>query len=81
MILRLRQLCCHPNLILVSRIFFSCVLFSDLFLFGLLWTKCQADGYDPTMLVSGESEKDLARARKVMGSEWVAKLKRRYVYL
>jgi hypothetical protein len=33
------------------------------------------------MIVSGESEKELARARKVMGSEWVVKLKRRYVYL
>jgi len=40
--------------------------------------KCQADGYDdPTLLVGGENEKDLARARKVMGSEWVVKLKRR----
>ena len=44
--------------------------------------KCQADDFDdPTMLVSGESEKELARARKVMGSEWVVKLKRKYVYL
>ena len=33
------------------------------------------------MLVNGESEKELSRARKVMGSEWVVKLKRRYVYL
>ncbi|KAI0290312.1 SNF2 family N-terminal domain-containing protein [Russula brevipes] len=49
MILRLRQLCCHPNLIL-----------------------CQAEEYeDPTLLVSGDSEKDLARARRVMGAEWV----------
>ncbi len=40
--------------------------------------KCQADGYDdPTLLVSSENEKDLARARKMMGSEWVVKLKRR----
>ena len=40
--------------------------------------KSQADGYDdPTLLVSGENEKDLARARKVMGSEWVVKIKRR----
>ncbi|KAI0255631.1 SNF2 family N-terminal domain-containing protein [Lactifluus subvellereus] len=55
MILRLRQLCCHPNLIL-----------------------CQADEYeDPTLLVRGESDKELARARRVMGSEWVVRLKRR----
>jgi hypothetical protein len=33
------------------------------------------------MLVSGESEKELARARKVMGSEWVVELNKRYVYL
>ena len=40
--------------------------------------KCQADDYDdPTMLVSSASDKELARARKVMGSEWVVKLKRR----
>jgi hypothetical protein len=40
--------------------------------------KSQADDYDdPTLLVGGEGEKELARARKVMGSEWVVKLKRR----
>ncbi|KAN0118821.1 SNF2 family N-terminal domain containing protein [Russula decolorans] len=55
LILRLRQLCCHPNLIL-----------------------SQADGYDdPTLLVGSENEKDLARARKVMGPEWVVKVRRR----
>jgi len=55
MILRLRQLCCHPNLIL-----------------------CQAEDYDdPTLLMSGESERELARAKRAMGLEWVGKLKRR----
>ncbi|KAH9990105.1 SNF2 family N-terminal domain-containing protein [Russula vinacea] len=55
MILRLRQLCCHPNLIL-----------------------CQADEFDdPTLLVGGENEKELGRARRVMGSEWVVKVKKR----
>lgn len=40
--------------------------------------KCQADGYeDPTLLVGGENDKDLARARKVMGLEWVVRVKRR----
>ncbi len=40
--------------------------------------KSQTDeNEDPTLLVSGESEKELARARRVMGSEWVIKLKRR----
>jgi hypothetical protein len=42
--------------------------------------KSQADGYDdPTLLVGGENEKDLARARKMLGSEWVVKVKRRWV--
>jgi len=40
--------------------------------------KSQADGYDdPTLLVGGENEKDIARARKAMGSEWVVMLKKR----
>jgi hypothetical protein len=40
--------------------------------------KRQADEYDdPTLLVGGESEKELGRARRVMGSEWVARVKRR----
>jgi hypothetical protein len=39
--------------------------------------KCkEGDCDDPTLLVSGESEKELARARKIMGSDWVLKLKR-----
>jgi hypothetical protein len=36
-----------------------------------------AGPYDPMLLVGGESEKELSRARRVMGSEWVLKLKRR----
>jgi hypothetical protein len=32
---------------------------------------------DPTLLVSGESEKELARAKRLMGPEWVAKMKQR----
>ncbi|KAG6836974.1 hypothetical protein H0H93_016927 [Arthromyces matolae] len=55
MILRLRQLCCHPNLILSKT----------------------AEGEDPTLLIGGDSEKELARARKVMGSAWVAEVKKR----
>jgi len=40
--------------------------------------KCQADDYDdPTLLVGGENEKELGRARRVMGSEWVVKIKKR----
>ncbi|KAH9017389.1 SNF2 family DNA-dependent ATPase [Lactarius pseudohatsudake] len=55
MILRLRQLCCHPHLTLIRA----------------------EEGDDPTLLVSGESEKELARARRVMGSEWVVRIKKR----
>ncbi|RDB23958.1 putative ATP-dependent helicase C23E6.02 [Hypsizygus marmoreus] len=55
MILRLRQLCCHPHLIL-----------------------SQSEGYDdPTLLVGSESDKELGRARKIMGSAWVADVKRK----
>ncbi|KAI0070881.1 hypothetical protein K474DRAFT_1737680 [Panus rudis PR-1116 ss-1] len=57
LILRLRQLCCHPYLILN-----------------------QTDAYeDPTLLMSGEAEKELARARKVMGSEWVNRIKKGFL--
>ncbi|KAG7452506.1 uncharacterized protein BT62DRAFT_879840 [Guyanagaster necrorhizus] len=54
MILRLRQLCCHPNLILSLT-----------------------DGYDdPTMLLAGEAEKELSRALKVQGRQWVDDVKK-----
>ena len=40
--------------------------------------KCQADEFDdPTLLVRGEADKDLARARRIMGSEWVVRLKKK----
>ncbi|KAI9435461.1 SNF2 family N-terminal domain-containing protein [Lactarius indigo] len=55
MILRLRQLCCHPHLTLIRA----------------------EEGDDPTLLVSGESERELARARRVMGPEWVVRMKKR----
>ncbi|KAF8064022.1 SNF2 family DNA-dependent ATPase [Lyophyllum atratum] len=55
MILRLRQLCCHPNLIL-----------------------SQTDGYeDPTLLVGSDGDRELGRARKIMGGTWVAEVKQR----
>lgn len=57
MILRLRQLCCHPNLIL-----------------------CQAEGYvDPTLIMSDDKDKELGRAIKIMGNEWVTKIKKRFL--
>ncbi|KAF8263933.1 SNF2 family N-terminal domain-containing protein [Lactarius quietus] len=55
MILRLRQLCCHPHLTLIQS----------------------EEGDDPTLLVSGESERELARARRVMGPAWVVPIKKR----
>ncbi|KAI0041675.1 hypothetical protein FA95DRAFT_1501098 [Auriscalpium vulgare] len=57
MILRLRQLCCHPNLIL-----------------------SQTDQYDdPTLLVGGDQEKEVGRAKRAMGVPWVQKVKARFV--
>lgn len=57
MILRLRQLCCHPNLILSLT-----------------------DGYDdPTMLLAGEAEKELSRALKVQGRQWVDDVRKMFL--
>lgn len=57
MILRLRQLCCHPNLIL-----------------------SQAEDYvDPTLIMSDDKDKELGRAIKTMGKEWVEKIKKRFL--
>ncbi|KAF9007048.1 SNF2 family DNA-dependent ATPase [Cyathus striatus] len=57
MILRMRQLCCHPHLIL-----------------------SQTAGYeDPTLLVAGDNEKELGRAKKSMGLRWVTDVKKRFL--
>jgi hypothetical protein len=81
MILRLRQLCCHPNLILVRNPFFPDLFYLMIRFFFASTSSCvksQADEDDePTLLVSGEGEDELGCARRVMGSEWVANLKRR----
>jgi hypothetical protein len=55
------------------------IIITDSFLFASSsFIKCQADEFDdPTLLVGGESEKELGRARRVMGSEWVVKVKKR----
>ncbi|KAG6902647.1 hypothetical protein C0995_013772 [Termitomyces sp. Mi166 len=38
----------------------------------------QTEGYeDPTLLVASDSDKELARAKKVMGGAWVAEVKKR----
>ncbi|KAI0319418.1 SNF2 family N-terminal domain-containing protein [Amylostereum chailletii] len=57
MILRLRQLCCHPNLIL-SR---------------------TEDDDDPAALMDSQCDKELARAKRVMGSGWVTDIKKRFL--
>ncbi|KAF8809842.1 SNF2 family DNA-dependent ATPase [Phlegmacium glaucopus] len=57
MILRLRQLCCHPYLILSLAEEFE----------------------DPTLLVGSDADKELSRARKVMGAAWVAEVKQRFL--
>ncbi|KAK7677163.1 hypothetical protein QCA50_019872 [Cerrena zonata] len=57
LILRLRQVCCHPYLIL-----------------------SEADQFeDPTMLLAGDQEKELARALKTMGILWVNKIKEKFL--
>ncbi|CAL1697769.1 unnamed protein product [Somion occarium] len=40
----------------------------------------QTDGFeDPTLMLSGEAEKELARASKVMGAKWVHQVKQRFL--
>ncbi|KAF8890769.1 SNF2 family N-terminal domain-containing protein [Infundibulicybe gibba] len=57
LILRMRQLCCHPKLILALT-----------------------DDYeDPTLIMAGDAEKELGRARKIMGAAWVAETKQRFL--
>ncbi|KAF5329445.1 hypothetical protein D9619_009161 [Psilocybe cf. subviscida] len=57
MILRLRQVCCHPYLILSL-----------------------ANGFeDPSMLVGSDSDKELSRAKKVMGVAWAIGIQKRFM--
>jgi hypothetical protein len=54
------------------------IYFGDPFISRRVCVKIQADEHDdPTLLVSGESEKELARAKRLMGPQWVAKLEQR----
>ncbi|TFK27268.1 hypothetical protein FA15DRAFT_727203 [Coprinopsis marcescibilis] len=57
MILRLRQLCCHPNLILAK---------SDAF-------------DDPTAMMKGEADQEIARARKSLGPAWVVQVQKMFL--
>lgn len=68
MILRLRQLCCHPNLILVSSSAAPTQTRS------LICNHIQslAEGFDdPTMLMGSDGDKELTRAIKSKGHAWV----------
>lgn len=57
---------------------FLVICFGDPFISRRACVKIQTDeNDDPTLLVSGESEKELARAKRLMGPEWVAKMKQR----
>lgn len=67
MILRLRQLCCHPNLILVS----SLHLLTTHIRFITIRQRDTDDFEDPTLLMAGDGEKELSRAIKYMGKSWV----------
>ncbi|KAL6299805.1 SNF2 family N-terminal domain-containing protein [Sparassis latifolia] len=49
LILRMRQLCCHPHLILSLTEGFE----------------------DPTLLVGSDADKEIARANKLLGAQWV----------
>jgi hypothetical protein len=70
MILRLRQLCCHPNLILVS------LLLESLSRYSADFEQSRADDFEnPTDLMGDDKDKELARAHKTMGASWVARVR------
>ncbi|KJA22647.1 hypothetical protein HYPSUDRAFT_87246 [Hypholoma sublateritium FD-334 SS-4] len=57
MILRLRQVCCHPYLIL-----------------------SQAEEFeDPTMVMGTNLDKEISRAKKIMGVPWVIEMKNKFL--
>ena len=62
MILRLRQLCCHPNLVLVRA--------TDNLLQNSMLIAPQNDDNNLGLAVS-KAAKELARATKIMGARWV----------
>ena len=72
LILRLRQLCCHPNLILV------CHSPPSLLVSLLIRLQDQAgEGEDGSAMMSTDAEKELTRATKEMGKRWVEEVKRK----
>lgn len=70
LILRLRQLCCHPYLILV-RIPTGELSF-DL---PILQSRDEAED-DPAMVAADAPEKDFARAVRVMGAQWATEVRK-----
>ncbi|TFK61429.1 hypothetical protein BDN72DRAFT_460900 [Pluteus cervinus] len=57
LILRLRQLCCHPNLVLSRTQNFD----------------------DPALLVATDADRELGRARKLLGRPWVDQIKQKFL--
>ncbi|KAF8176997.1 SNF2 family DNA-dependent ATPase [Pholiota molesta] len=57
LILRLRQICCHPYLILSLAEEFE----------------------DPTMVLGNKSDKELSRAKKIMGIPWVVNVRKPFL--
>lgn len=72
MILRLRQLCCHPYLILVSTLSTGTRQITDSHFFH--WQSLTEEHEDPALLVGNVAEKELSRARRAMGAAWVAEV-------
>lgn len=69
LILRMRQLCCHPNLALVCCCFFRRTRQGHLSNYSSPQDVEQYD--DPTLLAGTNLEKEVGRAKKSMGQIWV----------
>jgi len=68
LILRLRQLCCHPYLTLVTHPF---ILHNYFNIYEPFLQSLTEAFDDPGMLVASGAEKELSRAKKIMGVSWV----------
>ena len=77
MILRLRQICAHPYLVLVRPPFSSSLApllhsLTRLLICGSPATQHETDDFaDPTALLGSDGDKELARATKLVGAKWV----------
>ncbi|KAF4611576.1 hypothetical protein D9613_003624 [Agrocybe pediades] len=57
LMLRLRQICCHPALVLALG----------------------EDFEDPSAMMGNKAEKEISRAKKVLGVDWVKKIKQKFL--